>query len=763
MVMKKALLMYLIVFNIQITYAQKNYIFIGNGLWSDSSNWAGRIIPPEVLQRGLEIFIDPQSNGECVLDVSQNLKLGSKITVAAGKTFRILKDVAKLVYEDGEVFVNASNPKFAELKIDSTERVAFFGKKSPLGEPLQLTGYSIYSAIDSSKYDYVQFDDSGRYSNMIFRTGEKLHFRYLQNDSLELLATGSDGTEILLYSKWNDSNKINRRIRSARAFNESPLNATDKQITIKVTKKNLHTGLEEDVRDDEAVVMLIFDGYPYRVTANYNSVKGLFTVPHASANITYDNPQVIDQTISLIKKYLEFGCFSVVETEQSIIQGAVFYFCPYPHPVAQVICNAGRLLLVGCYASKALDMLSTIHYMTGLGSGLPPNYNTLKAVSVHYKNGTVMSKPFTASQLYLNPNNPDIKLTHEYTFDSSKIQLNSLGISAISFDLGIASASVSHDGNSTIVERGFCWNTSTGPNYFDFTNKSGSGKGTFFTIIANLQENTKYYIRPYAINATDTIYGTEMSFTTLHEIARVSTIPVSSITLATAFCGGNVSYNGTRTILAKGICWSTSPNPTVIQSFKTDAGGGKGLFSSQLSGLVSNTLYYYRAYAINQTDTVYGDEMSFNSNELYEVFQALSVSVTPVGFQNRINLRLTFNNGLVKGIATNGSWKNDAKVTGSISGDKMNLKVVYDDGLHPQCLSFTDYENPEPICCRACHSNGTAESQKWEIDGTITSDHKAFSGHYFRRTTYKQMAGIGQCCSYEIVSSDGDDEGTFTY
>lgn len=66
----------------------------------------------------------------------------------------------------------------------------------------------------------------------------------------------------------------------------------------------------------------------------------------------------------------------------------------------------------------------------------------------------------------------------------------------------------------------------------------------------------------------------------------------------------------------KGICWSTEPNPDIndINDFKTTINaGGLGVFSSNISGLISGTKYYVRAYATNEQGTGYGNEVSFTT------------------------------------------------------------------------------------------------------------------------------------------------------
>ena len=65
------------------------YRFTGNGLWSDPANWQNGQIPPVIISGNAEIIIDPDLNGECVLDGSQTVSTGASFKVMDGKRFRI--------------------------------------------------------------------------------------------------------------------------------------------------------------------------------------------------------------------------------------------------------------------------------------------------------------------------------------------------------------------------------------------------------------------------------------------------------------------------------------------------------------------------------------------------------------------------------------------------------------------------------------------------------------------------------------------------
>ena len=92
----------------------------------------------------------------------------------------------------------------------------------------------------------------------------------------------------------------------------------------------------------------------------------------------------------------------------------------------------------------------------------------------------------------------------------------------------------------------------------------------------------------------------------------VTTTSPSNVSSSSATCGGNVTSDGGATVTQRGVCYSTSPNPTT-SSQTVSGGSGTGAYTCSLSGLSSNTTYYVRAYAINSAGTAYGDQQSFTT------------------------------------------------------------------------------------------------------------------------------------------------------
>jgi uncharacterized protein (TIGR02145 family) len=182
---------------------------------------------------------------------------------------------------------------------------------------------------------------------------------------------------------------------------------------------------------------------------------------------------------------------------------------------------------------------------------------------------------------------------------------------------------ISSDWGIPVTSRGVCWGTSHDPNITGNKTNDGTGISSFISNISGLTANTTYYLKAYATNSTGTSYGTEVSFTTktnpVVSFPTVTTTAISSVTETTAQSGGNISSDGGVPVTARGVCWSTSTNPTIANNKTTD-GTGTGTFTSSLTGLTANTNYHVRAYAINSAGTAYGNDISFSTNASGVIF-----------------------------------------------------------------------------------------------------------------------------------------------
>jgi uncharacterized protein (TIGR02145 family) len=90
---------------------------------------------------------------------------------------------------------------------------------------------------------------------------------------------------------------------------------------------------------------------------------------------------------------------------------------------------------------------------------------------------------------------------------------------------------------------------------------------------------------------------------------KVVTAEVTNILDTNAIGGGSI-LSGDESIVSRGVCISTTQEPTVLDKITND-GTGDGSFSSRLKDLLANTTYYARAYAVTNNGVWYGQQVSF--------------------------------------------------------------------------------------------------------------------------------------------------------
>ncbi len=201
----------------------------------------------------------------------------------------------------------------------------------------------------------------------------------------------------------------------------------------------------------------------------------------------------------------------------------------------------------------------------------------------------------------------------EISFTTTAIVIPTLttaAVTSITSETATSGGNITANGGSPVTARGVVWSTTENPTTTNSSTASGTGTGSFVSNLTGLAAGTTYYVRSYATNAAGTAYGNQVSFTT----AVIPGVPVLTTTALTvvmptsATSGGSISNNGGSAIIANGVCWSTSENPTTDDNVTTDA-LGSATFVSNITGLTPGTVYYIRAYASNSTGTGYGNQL----------------------------------------------------------------------------------------------------------------------------------------------------------
>ncbi len=92
----------------------------------------------------------------------------------------------------------------------------------------------------------------------------------------------------------------------------------------------------------------------------------------------------------------------------------------------------------------------------------------------------------------------------------------------------------------------------------------------------------------------------------------VITGQVSQIRNTSVIINGFLTSDGGSTNVSRGICYSTTSNPSVTNTVVSNS-SGQSSFSVFVVGLTAGTTYYAKAYASNSSGIVYGDEVSFTT------------------------------------------------------------------------------------------------------------------------------------------------------
>ena len=238
-------------------------------------------------------------------------------------------------------------------------------------------------------------------------------------------------------------------------------------------------------------------------------------------------------------------------------------------------------------------------------------------------------------------------------------------------------------------------------------------------------------------------------------LTTLTTTTATIITSNSATLGGNVTFDGGDNVTVRGVCWSTTANPTTASSKTTD-GTGLGSFVSILTGLTANTKYYVRAYAINSTGTAYGNEQNFTTTSITvtdidgNVYNTLTIgtqvwmkeNLKTTKYRDGISIPLVTDATAWSNLSTPGYcwYNNDATNYKATYGAIYNWYTVTTGKLCPigwhvpsdaEWTTLTTYLGGESVAAGKMKETGTTH---WTSPNTGTTNESGFTalpgGHY---------------------------------
>ncbi|HRW94543.1 MAG TPA: carboxypeptidase regulatory-like domain-containing protein [Bacteroidales bacterium] len=174
-------------------------------------------------------------------------------------------------------------------------------------------------------------------------------------------------------------------------------------------------------------------------------------------------------------------------------------------------------------------------------------------------------------------------------------------------------------GGTPYSEHGFIWNNNgTVPemNSDHVIYLGAKEEGSYFIHQMNDPERgTRYTMRGFAVNNYGISYSDTVSLYIAVKPPEITTGEnVSNISYYEAVLEGNIQTVGSESILEYGHCWSITPTPDISHN-RTKLGTTQdtGNYTSQATGLLINTTYYYRAYIQTALDVYYGEVYEFTT------------------------------------------------------------------------------------------------------------------------------------------------------
>lgn len=226
-------------------------------------------------------------------------------------------------------------------------------------------------------------------------------------------------------------------------------------------------------------------------------------------------------------------------------------------------------------------------------------------------------------------------------------KISTSAASSVTASTATLHASITDEGAPAYTERGFCYVLGDSePTVTNNRNKvTGSGTGSYSLNLTGLSYPKKYTVRAYLVQNGEVIYGNSITFNTSVSGTALTASAATNVTASTATLNASITAVGQPAYSERGFCYTINSysTPTIQNNRKrVDGSGIAGAFSLNLTNLDYNTSYRVRAYAIQDGEPVYSNEITFTTN-----FVAASVTTNVATNVGENSVRL---NGMVTNV-----------------------------------------------------------------------------------------------------------------
>ena len=199
-------------------------------------------------------------------------------------------------------------------------------------------------------------------------------------------------------------------------------------------------------------------------------------------------------------------------------------------------------------------------------------------------------------------------------------------VTDIGTDAATFNGEIEEVGDPKCTQYGFCYSSSTyNPTINDRKeSRYGGYNGRISMDVDGLQEGTTYYVRAFAVQNGEPVYGETVSFTTA-ELPVVETLNATNVEPIdmggglffqySATLNGQVVSPGSPAYTSRGFAYGTTMNPstTVDNSVTVSGRGSTGKYSTTVTDLMANRTYYVRAWVRTESGYVYGESVKIST------------------------------------------------------------------------------------------------------------------------------------------------------